>query len=155
MTALHGSLLYEAATNSLASDASSDNCWTKMVQASFPHSGCKETFKQELKDVEKTIKDEYKLTSMPSPWRSAKSVVMATMSKDIKLVDDNGNILGKTFIQNKIKDTKEEVVEDAYHKAHRFLIYSRSKLHEITDIMERITMKRLYQEAADSITDKL
>ena len=54
MSVLHESLLYDAATNSLASDASSDNCWTKMVTASFANSE-HHAFAKELKEVEKPI----------------------------------------------------------------------------------------------------
>lgn len=107
---LWGSLLYDAATNSLASDASSDNCWTKMVTASFAAGGHKE-FQKELKDVEKLIKTEYKINAMPGPWRSAKSVVLSALEKGIVLTGANGEILGKSSIQSKLKAGKETDVD--------------------------------------------
>ena len=45
---LHESGLYEAATNSLASDASSDNTWSKMVTASMVYTDVN-VFKHELR----------------------------------------------------------------------------------------------------------
>jgi len=111
MSELHSSLLYDAATNSLASEASGDNCWTKMATASFGFTDSKE-FAKELKAVEKLIKTEYKLKSMPNPWRSAKSVVLGAMQHLIQLTDSNGEILGKSTIQTKIKMAKELVELD-------------------------------------------
>ena len=111
MSELHSSLLYDAATNSLASEASNDNCWTKMATASFGFTDSKE-FAKELKAVEKLIKTEYKLKSMPNPWRSAKSIVLGAMQNLIQLTDSNGTILGKSTIQTKIKMAKELVELD-------------------------------------------
>ena len=106
MSAVHESILYEAATNSLASDASGDNCWTKMVTASFLHSDA-ESFSRELRSIESLIKKEYSLSSMPTSWRSAKSIVLTAMKKDMKLTDPNGSILGKSFVQAALKKAKE------------------------------------------------
>ena len=105
MSVLHESLLYDAATNSLASDASSDNCWTKMVTASFANSE-HHAFAKELKEVEKLIKSEYKISSMPSPWRSAKSIVLSALKESVSLTGINGEILGKSHIQIKLKHLK-------------------------------------------------
>ena len=115
MSELHSSLLYDAATNSLASEASGDNCWTKMATASFGFTDSKE-FAKELKAVEKLIKTEYKLKSMPNPWRSAKSVVLGAMQNLIQLTDSNGEILGKSTIQTKIKLAKEVLDVDGLQR---------------------------------------
>ena len=98
---LHGTLLYEAATNSLASDASANNCWSKMVECSK-----EPKFVINLKDIERQIKEEYKLTTMPNAWRSAKSVVLGALAQGVSLIDENGNIIGKTEIQNKLISKK-------------------------------------------------
>jgi hypothetical protein len=45
---------------------------------------------------------------MPGPWRSAKSVIQTSMKLGIKLIDDNGGYVGKTYLQNKIKELKTE-----------------------------------------------
>jgi hypothetical protein len=86
---LHSSLLYEAATNALAADASGENTWTKMVD--HYRSTDTASFRSDIKEMEKLIKDEYKLASMPNVWR---------------LSDENGNIRGKTSVQNDIKAIK-------------------------------------------------
>ena len=105
----HDSALYEAATNALASEASSENTWTKMVTASFPYTTRKD-FEKELKAVELLIKKEYGMTSMPTSWRSAKSIVLGAMKHEISLSDDNGHIKGKSAIQNALKAFSSQYV---------------------------------------------
>jgi hypothetical protein len=114
----HDSALYEAATNALASEASSENTWTKMVTASFPYATRKD-FEKELKAVELLIKKEYGMTSMPTSWRSAKSIVLGAMKHEISLSDDNGHIKGKSAIQEALKDHK--VTSSAFQLAKNAL----------------------------------
>ena len=99
--------LYAAATESLVSDASAKSTFEKMIQVAFTHS-VPETFAKEVKDTEKQIRKEFDITSMPGPWRSAKSVIQTSMKLGIKLIDDNGSYVGKTYLQNKIKELKTE-----------------------------------------------
>ena len=111
MSELHDSELYQAATNALASDASSENTWTKMVTASFPYYD-KHSFLKELKIIEKLVKEEYKISTMPTAWRSAKSVVLNCLGLGIALQDENGTIKGKSLLQKAIKDSKPEVTKN-------------------------------------------
>ena len=108
--------LYAAATESLVSDASATSTFEKMIQVAYTHSTV-DTFTKELKDTEKLIKKDFEISSMPGPWRSAKSVIHTAMKLSISLVDDNGSYCGKTFLQNKIKEAKpdkEEVTNQQY-----------------------------------------
>ena len=108
--------LYAAATESLVSDASATSTFEKMIQVAYTHSTV-DTFTKELKDTEKLIKKDFEISSMPGPWRSAKSVIHTAMKLSISLVDDNGSYCGKTYLQNKIKETrpdKEEVTNQQY-----------------------------------------
>jgi hypothetical protein len=104
------STLYAAATEALVSDASATSTFEKMIQVAFTHSSV-ETFTKDLKDTEKLIKKEFEVGSMPGPWRSAKSVIHSAMKLGIGLVDDNGGFYGKTFLQNKIKESKTDTKE--------------------------------------------
>jgi len=97
--------LYAAATESLVSDASATSTFEKMIQVAFTHSSV-ETFAKELKDTERAIKKDFEVSSMPGPWRSAKSVIHSAMNLGIALVDDNGSYIGKTALQSKIKAAK-------------------------------------------------
>ena len=119
------STLYAAATESLVSDASATSTFEKMISVAFTHSSV-ETFAKDLRDTEKQIKKDYEVSSMPGPWRSAKSVIHTAMKLSIKLIDDNGSYCGKTFLQNKIKELKipkEEVsAEDYANKVIRNLM---------------------------------
>jgi hypothetical protein len=108
--------LYAAATEALVSDASATSTFEKMIQVAYTHSTV-DTFSKELKDTEKLIKKEFDIGSMPGPWRSAKSVIHTAMKLNISLVDDNGSYCGKTYLQNKIKETKpgkEEMTNQEY-----------------------------------------
>jgi hypothetical protein len=110
------STLYAAATESLVSDASATSTFEKMIAVAFTHSSV-DTFAKDLRDTEKQIKKEYEVSSMPGPWRSAKSVIHGAMKLSIKLIDDNGNYCGKTFLQNKIRELKtpkEEMTAEDY-----------------------------------------
>ena len=108
--------LYAAATEALVSDASATSTFEKMIQVAYTHSTV-DTFTKELKDTEKLIKKDFEISSMPGPWRSAKSVIHTAMKLSISLVDDNGSYCGKTYLQNKIKEAKpdkEEVTNQQY-----------------------------------------
>ena len=95
--------LYEAATNSLAAEASSDNTWKKMVMTALTFAEV-DAFKVELAAVEARIKEEYDLTFMPNPWRSAKSVVLNAMTHGLNLLDSNAEPKGKTAVQMELKE---------------------------------------------------
>jgi hypothetical protein len=99
------STLYAAATESLVSETSATSTFEKMIQVAFTHS-TGDTFFKELRETEKQIKKDFEISSMPGPWRSAKSVIQSAMKTGVTLVDDNGGFYGKTYLQNKIKETK-------------------------------------------------
>ena len=139
MSETHASLLYDAATNALASDASSDNTYTKMVTASFPHESSA-SFLTELKAVEKLIKEEYKIKAMPVAWRSAKSVVLSAMRMDIALVDSNGVLLGKSAIQAAIKAGKPDVVDDVLTTMNKHLVWIENRMGDL-DPVQRNRLK--------------
>lgn len=95
--------LYQAATNSLASDASSENCYSKMANETNGYCGDYKSFEKDLKSIEVRIKSEYKITSMPSAWRSAKSVLVKCMKGGIAIFNSNDTLKGKTELQNELK----------------------------------------------------
>ena len=111
------STLYAAATESLVSETSATSTFEKMIHVAFTHS-TSETFGKELRETEKQIKKDFEVSSMPGPWRSAKSVIQSAMKTGISLVDDNGGFYGKTYLQNKIKEikstTKDPITDEAY-----------------------------------------
>lgn len=129
----HGgtSILYEAATESLVSDNSATSTFEKMIQEAFTHSSV-DTFTQELKDTERQIKKDFEVSSMPGPWRSAKSVIQSAMKLGIALVDDNGSYLGKTALQSQIKAAKP-VKED--HSVAEYVSQLMSKMLSVPSHM--------------------
>jgi hypothetical protein len=124
--------LYEAATESLVSDAS----------ATSTHSTV-ETFVQELKATEKQIKKEFEVGSMPGPWRSGKSVVTSAMKLGLALCDDNGAFYGKTYLQNKIKEAKIPTEEPSE------ATYADSIIKKLMNIPEALDAKKVIQHVRD------
>jgi len=94
------STLYAAATESLVSDASATSTFEKMIAVAFTHSSV-DTFAKDLRDTEKQIKKDYEVSSMPGPWRSAKSVIHTAMKLSIKLIDDMEAIAVKRFYKTR------------------------------------------------------
>ena len=138
MSEIRGTLLYEAATNALASDASNENTWTKMVTASFAHSGDRVAFYKELKTVEKQIKKEYGLKAMPGAWRGAKSIVLAAMLQGIVMADENGKIKGKTAIQELIKALIPEKVIDPYMESVKKIDWVQTMVSMLDSDQQRV-----------------
>lgn len=104
------STLYTAATESLVSDQAGNSTFEKMLRVAYTHAGV-ETFVKEVKETEAKIKKDFEISSMPGPWRSAKSVVFSAMRLSISLIDSNGQCHGKTYLQNKIKEMKSDKPE--------------------------------------------
>ena len=111
------STLYAAATESLVSDASASSTFEKMVEVAYTHS-TSETFLKDVKETEKLIKKEFEVTSMPSPWRSAKSVVQSVMKLDLPFINENGKFYGKTHLQNLIKQKRAEDKDPCTHQEY-------------------------------------
>jgi len=107
-------ILYEAGCEALVSDKSAENTFEKMISCAFSH-GDVGTFDKHLKRAEEAIRMDFEVSSMPGPWRSAKSVIKNAMRLGIALVDDNGKFLGKTALQNAIKEKKTEKEEISLH----------------------------------------
>jgi len=124
--------LYAAATESLVSDASATSTFEKMIQVAFTHSSV-ETFTKELKDTERAIKKDFEVSSMPGPWRSAKSVIHSAMNLGIALVDDNGSYIGKTALQSKIKAAKPVKTDVSINEYVTQLIDKMTKVPETLD----------------------
>jgi len=124
--------LYAAATESLVSDASATSTFEKMIQVAFTHSSV-ETFTKELKDTERAIKKDFEVSSMPGPWRSAKSVIHSAMNLGIALVDDNGSYIGKTALQSKIKAAKPVKTDVSVSEYVTQLIDKMTKVPETLD----------------------
>jgi len=136
--------LYAAATESLVSDASATSTFEKMIQVAYTHSTV-DTFTKELKDTEKLIKKDFEISSMPGPWRSAKSVIHTAMKLSISLVDDNGSYCGKTYLQNKIKEAKPDKEEVTNQQ------YIDKVLKLLMDIPEYLDAKTIHMEVKKMI----
>lgn len=107
--------LYGAAIDIVVSHKTGEDCFKKMSITALSSSD-KSTFLYKCKMVEDLIKKELSLTSMPNPWRSAKSVLSTAMENNIVVVDSNGNPKGKSKLQQEIAQLKAE--KDPYTLFH-------------------------------------
>jgi hypothetical protein len=133
------STLYVAATESLVSESSATSTFEKMIAVAFTHSSG-ETFSKELRETEKQIKKDFEISSMPGPWRSAKSVIQTALKMGIGLVDDNGGFYGKTHLQNTIKALKTDVKEPLTNEAYATKVCSL-----LSSIPEELDAKKVYK----------
>ena len=97
--------LISAAQDSLVSDTTGTSTFEKMLLVACDL--LPSMFESEIRDVEKQFKQDFELTYMPNPWRSAKSVISTCLKANIELKDDNDSPYGKTFLQRKIKELRE------------------------------------------------
>lgn len=143
MSELHDSDLYSAAVNALASDASASNTFEKIMLSATSVLDVS-SFKQELAVIEDIIRSEYSLTSMPGPWRSAKSVVLGALSLGITLLDGNGLTRGKSELQAAIKTAKGELTEPPTpHDRAMVYVGSLAKMWKDLSIEQSNTIKAI------------
>jgi hypothetical protein len=109
-------VLYEAAKESIVAEETEISTYEKILKVGFLYEKNVGTFIKELSYTEQQIKKEYDLKHMPNPWRSAKSVVVNAMNHSVSLRDDNGNLKGKSRLQQELKElkTKKEITLDEY-----------------------------------------
>ena len=133
-------ILYTAAKNSLAADASTENCWSLLVRDSKELRGSiyKDT-KEAIIAMEFRIKEEYKMEVMPNAWRSAKSVLLGALKLGLPLEDENGVFFGKSAMQRLIREAKESVAieKTPYQLVITHLDKARNLIHHLTKDEQR------------------
>ena len=120
-------LLYLAGTESVVSEQTRGNTFSKLLQVACT---CKDwaDFDSQLAQVEKKIKKDFSLKRMPNPWTSASSVIRTCMSKGISLKNDEGKFFGKSDLQKKIKETK---AKEKFNVANYCLKLKQQLLNEV------------------------
>ena len=103
--------LYRAAAEALVAESSSTSTFTRIAKAGHVFTkafgfGHVSVFEQELRDVEKVIKEDFVIPAMPPAWRSAKSIILTSMRLGLALIDYNDVPFGKTAMQVAIKSYK-------------------------------------------------
>ena len=140
-----GTALYKAGCEALVSDASATSTFEKMISTAFTHS-TQETFQVEVKETEKQIKKDFEISSMPGPWRSAKSVIYSAMKLNIRLVDDNGVFVGKTFLQTKIKELRSETKTEWTEAT-----YAQKIINMLVNIPDELKARDVFQTVSEFI----
>lgn len=93
--------------------------WNSLVAEVASAYASGQDIKECLTEAEKAFKEATGETSMPTAYRSAKSVVLKAYEYDVQTVDENNQPLGKSAVEKAIKDrvpknikTSSDVLED-------------------------------------------
>ena len=94
-------LLYAAAVGYMVSSRTNQDSWAsiaKRVHQLVQH-GCDVVdISAHFLEVEKKVKEDFKLTHMPAAWRTAKHTVLKAVQAGVGFVDGAGDPLGKTAV---------------------------------------------------------
>lgn len=101
--------LYQAATHWLVSERADTDAW-KLMGVACGDCRSADDVKVLLAVIEKRIKADFKLSTMPVRWRSAKSTILAAMKAGVPIIDPLGLPKPKTALS---KQTKDCTVVDA------------------------------------------
>lgn len=99
--------LYQAAVECMVSEQTSTTAWERMCTWVRDMHGQLD-MKAEFAAVEKRIKSEYGITTMPAVWRSNKSVILKSVGAGVSLFDGDKPIPKtalETVLKNKAKST--------------------------------------------------
>ena len=99
-------LLRNVAVTAFASEALEAETWQKMAAlvAKDVNDGVDfVAIESSLKEIEREMKQKYDVASMPAAWRSAKSVCLSALAKEVGLLTLEGEAKGKTQVEREIK----------------------------------------------------
>jgi hypothetical protein len=103
-----------------ASDKLDGDAWNTLVTSSVAFT------RDDLPNVLRNAEDEFKertgLTAMPSRWRSAKSVLLKARNNLVPMMDDNGQVIGKSAIERLCKGTKEVEEIDPVAEVNKHMV---------------------------------
>jgi hypothetical protein len=124
--------LYEACVGFMVAEKSEADSWEKVarfVQTKVDNgSGDEAQLKAEFSVVEKQIKKDFSVTTLPTAWRTAKSTAMSAARAEVSLLDDTGTVKGKSGIEDEVRGKKlgtdvptlvEKIVADLSNSASR------------------------------------
>ena len=114
-----------------ASDKLDGYAWNTLVMSSIAFT--RDDLPNVLRNAEEEFKERTGLTSMPSRWRSAKSVLLKARNNLVPLMDDNGQVIGKSAIERLCKGTKDAEAIDPYAEVDKHLVALRVLLGMFAD----------------------
>jgi hypothetical protein len=103
-------VLYEACVGFMVGEKTTTDSWAAVAQ--WVHENRNKNtddLKGALKDVEARIKEDFKVTALPSAWRSAKSTALDALRVSVALVDEKGEVVPKTELSRRVKNMKGSV----------------------------------------------
>jgi hypothetical protein len=160
--------LYDAGVMFMVSDRTESDAWeavckevTRLQVTNTNISDIKAIFKT----TEDQLKKDYSITTLPSKWRSAKSVVLTAIENCVGLNypsstgADNREFKGKTFVEKEIKEIKSKSIsvaaaigsEDWHVCNYRDIIDALNKAIKFADDLAgaKLAQSRLRVEEAD------
>lgn len=125
-----------------ASDATSKGAWgalAKSVQGAIDAGHERDRVEAEMQMAEDEYKRVNSVSSLPSAWRSAKSVALKAVEQGLPLVDEDGDIMGKTEAERAMSGKgKKTAYEKAMDAANRLIKLNK----ELTDV-ERAAIRTI------------
>lgn len=102
--------LYDACVGFMVAEKSETDSWEKVarfVQMRVVNGyGEEALLKAEFHVVEKQIKHDFKTTTLPTAWRTAKSTALAAAKHGVSLVDPSGAVKGKSATEDEVRALK-------------------------------------------------
>lgn len=105
--------LYDACVGFMVAEKSEADSWAKVarfVQTKVENGhGDDALLKAEFVVVEKQIKQDFMVTTLPTAWRTAKSTALAAAHAEVCLLDASGNVKGKSSVEDEVRAKKGDV----------------------------------------------
>jgi len=127
--------LYDACVGFMVAEKSEADSWAKvarLVQTKVDNGvGDVAVLKAEFAVVEKQIKHDFGVTTLPTTWRTAKSSSLAAARAGVSLTDEAGNIKPKSALEDevRIKIALDRPVESVSTEVVRLLTEASNLMH--------------------------
>lgn len=108
-----GNILYDACVGFMVSERTGTESWelvAKWVAERRGNGADVPSIKAEFAVVEKQIKSDFKVATLPGAWRSAKSAALSAVKAGVPILRDDGTVKPKTELTNAIKGAKPAAV---------------------------------------------
>ena len=93
--------LYAAAVGYMVSSRTNHDSWAAIatrVHQLIQQGATRDTIGAQFQAVEAKVKEDFKLTQMPTAWRTAKHTVLKALEAGVVFVDKDGSPLGKSAV---------------------------------------------------------
>lgn len=98
-----------------------------------------------LKNAEDAFKERTKLTALPTKWRTAKSVLLKARRAGMSMIDENGEVVGKSaaekYVKERITPDPTTVPKNSWELAGAAMSHVNAALSAASTTMDRDAIK--------------